>query len=553
MARQKSEGPVVPEGGRKPVPTASRSHGESPQDVHPVPLSRKQGDEGERERGGKGTSVEEVDTQLMLPFATADNSPRGEHRRKAGADRFAAAKLRGPKAEGKEGTSGPARLEQVIERLGEAFEKVAANKGAPGADGRTIQWVREHLPELLPNLSASLLDGSYQPGDIRRVWIPKGGGEQRGLGIPNVIDRVVQEALRGALEPCFEPTFHPSSHGFRPNRGCQTAIAEARQHVEAGYEWVVDIDLAKFFDRVNHQRLMARLAQRIEDKRVLVVLGQLLKAAVVLPDGVRVQTTEGVPQGGPLSPLLSNVVLSEFDDELGRRNHRFVRYADDCNVYVRSERAGQRVMASLVEFLERRMRLKVNTDKSAVARPETRHFLGYRLIPKGSGPAGIGLSERSERRLREKVRELTARNRGGSLARRISEINAYLRGWLGHFGVCTPEIERTIQSTDSHLRRRLRAIVLHHWKRRSTIARRLIALGVRRETAWRRVYSGRKSRWALSHDPAVDRGLRNAYFASRGLLSLLSAFRTIWAVASAPKQLGLWDTERPRTGRRRGW
>ena len=518
MARQKSEDPTVPKGRRKSVPTASR--------------------------GGTGVPVKEVVQQLALPFATAENLRPRRVRGRGGADRSASPTPRPPKAKSKPSRAEPASMEEVVEGLERAFEKVAANKGAPGPDRQTIEEVRRHLPAVLEGLSASLLRGTYQPGDIRRVWIPKGGGGKRGLGIPNVVDRVVQEAVRGVLEPLYEPTFHPSSHGFRPGRGCQTAIAEARKHVEAGHEWVVDLDLAKFFDRVNHQRLMARLAQRVEDKRLLVLVGQMLKAKVVLPEGIRVGVEEGVPQGGPLSPLLSNVVLSEFDDELGRRGHRFVRYADDCNVYVGSKRAGERVMASLVAFLESRLRLKVNEGKSAVARPETRHFLGYRLIPQGSGRAEVGLSERSKRRLLEKLRELTPRNGGRSLTRTIGRVNGYLRGWLGHFGVCTKAIERTLGYADAHLRRRLRAVVLKHWKRKRTIANRLIGLGVSRKTAWRRVYAGKKSMWSLSKDAATHRGLRNAYFAERGLVSLLETFRRSWTGELAPKQLLLWDTAR---------
>jgi len=254
---------------------------------------------------------------------------------------------------------------------------------------------------------------------------------------------------------------------------------------------------------------------------------------------VKVSTEEGVPQGGPLSPLLSNIVLSELDEELARRGHRFVRYADDCNIYVRSERAGQRVMASVTSFINRRLRLKVNEGKSAVARPETRHFLGYRLQPVKGAPAEVLLSERSVKRLSERIREITPRSRGRSLEATITEVNAYLQGWLGHFRVCTPGVERSIQRTDAHIRRRLRAIVLKHWKTKRTTARRLIRLGIRRKTAWQRIYEGRQSIWALSHNSAVDRGLRNAYFANRGLVSLLDRFRLIWAAINAPAQLAL--------------
>ena len=459
-----------------------------------------------------------------------------------------------PKARPKARGAGPARMEEVVERLVEAFAKVAANKGAPGPDRQTIEEVRKRLPEVLTVLRRTLLDGSYQPGEIRRVWIPKGGGKgQRGLGIPNVVDRMVQEAVRLVLEPVFEPTFHSSSHGFRPGRGCQTAIAEARSYVEEGYQVVVDLDLEKFFDRVHHQRLLARLAQRVGDKRLLVLIGRMLKADVVLPEGVKVATEEGVPQGGPLSPLLSNIVLDELDWELERRGHRFVRYADDCNIYVRSERAGQRVKASLTDFIGRRLRLKVNEGKSAVARPETRHFLGYRLAYQPEGYVEVLLSERSVERLWERIRELTLRNCGRSLQATIAAVNAYLLGWLGHFRVCTEGAERVVGNADAHIRRRLRAIVLRHWKRKRTIARRLIRLGVKPRTAWRRVYMGRKSWWALSWDVAVHIGMRNAWFAKQGLVSLLERFKAIWATIPAPRQLELFaEPERSETGRRRG-
>jgi RNA-directed DNA polymerase len=480
-----------------------------------------------------------MERQQKLNFVTAENVWRHTAEDDRDRDRFRLRAPKVPKAKDKRKEVGPARMEEVVERLEEAFEKVAANRGAPGPDRQSIEQVRERLQEVVPKLRAELLEGSYRPGDIRRVWIPKAGGGQRGLGIPNVVDRMVQEAVRQVLEPLYEPTFHESSHGFRPNRSCQTAIAEARSYAEQGHEWVVDLDLEKFFDRVHQQRLLGRLGQRIKDKRLVALIGRMLKAKVVMPDGVKVSTEEGVPQGGPLSPLLSNIVLSELDEELAQRGHRFVRYADDCNIYVRSERAGQRVKASVSSFIERRLRLKVNENKSAVARPETRHFLGYRLQRKEDGVVEVLLSERSEKRLREHIRELTPRNRGQSLQATIAEVNTYLQGWLGHFRVCTTGIERRLQSTDAHIRRRLRAIVLKHWKSKRTMARRLIRLGIKRKSAWRHIYEGRQSLWALSHHPVVERGLRNAYFANRGLISLLDKFRKIWADINAPVQLTL--------------
>jgi RNA-directed DNA polymerase len=414
-------------------------------------------------------------------------------------------------------------MEEVADELNlrRAFQRVASNQGAPGPDRQSVADVREHLDEVVPALAHELLSGSYRPGDIRRVWIPKAGGGQRGLGIPNVVDRIVQQAVHQVLSPHYEPVFHQSSHGFRPGRSCHTAIAEAKQHLEDGYEWVVDLDLEKFFDRVNHQRLLARLEQKVDDRKLLSLIHQMLKAKVVMPDGVVVSTEEGVPQGGPLSPLLSNVVLDELDRELEQRGHRFVRYADDCNIYVKSERAGERVMASVVDFIERRLRLKVNRGKSAVSRPEKRHFVGFSLLRKPQdGEVEVLLSERSRRRIADKIRELTPRTWGQALHACITQLNEYLLGWIGFFFVCSARERSTMETLDKHIRRRLRALLLHQWKRRRHVVRRLIRLGVKPETAWRTVYKERRSLWALSHTPAVDRALRKAYFAERGLISL---------------------------------
>ena len=451
-----------------------------------------------------------------------------------------------PKSRSKHKKAKPATLDEVTERLEEAFQAVARNQGAPGSDGQTIEEVRLHLPSILARLRTVLLNENYMPGDIRRVWIPKSGGGKRGLGIPNVVDRVVQEAVRQVLEPVYEPTFHASSHGFRPKRSCHTAIAEAVQHVDAGYEWVVDLDLEAFFDRVNHQRLMSRLAQRVHDKRLLVLIGRMLKVKVVLPDGLRVSTDEGVPQGGPLSPLLSNIVLDELDQELERRGHRFVRYADDANIYVRSEQAGQRVMASVKAFLERRLRLRVNERKSAVARPEERHFLGFRLRREPlDGSVEVLLSKRSKERIDNRLQELTPRNWGNSVEACIRQVNVYLLGWIGFFGICTEGVQQVLGGIDAHTRRRLRAIQLKHWKRKSTIAKKLIALGISQKRAWQRVYAGRKSIWALSHTSVVDKALRNSHWEARGLVSALSRWKQMNEQRVAPAQLSLgWDTAR---------
>ena len=489
--------------------------------------------------GGRAATASKEAGQLSLFVETAD-SPRGVDGVARG-DRSPRKHRAMPKSTRQESRILPAlTMEEVASdgNLRRAFEHVAKNKGAPGPDRESIAMVRSRLHKLVPQVRAALLEGKYQPGMIRRVWIPKEGG-QRGLGIPNVIDRWVQEAVRYVLEPHYEPTFHPSSHGFRPGRSCHTAIDAAKGHLAEGYDWVVDFDLEKFFDKIPHQRLIAQLEVRIKDPRLIKLIRRMLKAKVVLPDGVVVSTEEGAPQGGPLSPLLSNIVLDELDQELSRRGYRFVRYADDCNIYVRSERAGKRVMASVTRFIERRLRLKVNQSKSAVARPEERHFGGFRLKHNAeSGCVDVYLSARSKRRIDKKIRELTPRNWGQSARSCIQRINVYLEGWVEFFKVCTTDEKRTFAALSAHIRRRLRAILLTQWKRRRTIVKRLIKLGVRPRTAWRQIYHGRRRTWALSHCPAVDRGLNNAHFAALGLVNLPDAwaYRQPRVIADAPEE-----------------
>jgi RNA-directed DNA polymerase len=383
---------------------------------------------GNAPRGRAATASEQA-RQLGL-FQGENDSPKGADGQ-AGRDRSLPVQRAVRKPRNTKKDVLPAMtMEEVAshENLKEAFKQVASNKGAPGPDGKSIEEVRKRFGEIVSLLHKKLLDESYRPGMIRRVWIPKPGGKgERGLGIPDVIDRIIQQAVHQVLSPHFDPTFHGSSHGFRLGCGCHTAIEEAKMHLEDGNEWVVDFDLEKFFDRVHHQRLEARLEQLVEDRRIIRLIHQMLKAKVVMPDGVVVSTDEGAPQGGPLSPLLSNIVLDELDWELARRGHRFVRYADDCNIYVRSERAGERVMSSVVRFIDRRLRLKVNASKSAVARPETRNFLGYRLAPQLDGSVEVLLSERSEKRLRERIREVTRRNRGRSLKAPIAAVREIMR------------------------------------------------------------------------------------------------------------------------------
>lgn len=484
---------------------------------------------GSNAPGGKGATASKRMRQLEL-FREPAESPSGDANR-AKVGRPIRARRAVPLSRTTDSPTAPATtmtMEEIADQrnLWRAFERVAENKGAPGPDGRSIDQMRDILPRLLPKLHKALLDGSYRPGKIRRVWIPKPGGGRRGLGIPNVVDRMVQQAVLQVLSPHYEPTFHNSSHGFRPGRGTHTAIAESRSYVAEGLIWVADIDLAKFFDRVHHDRLLSRLGQRIGDRRIIQLIRRMLKAEVVMPDGVVVATEEGTPQGGPLSPLLSNIVLDELDRELARRGHRFVRYADDAKIYLRSERAARRVMESVSRFIEQRLRLSVNQQKSAVGRADERHFVGFvlRREPE-NGFVEVLLSERSEKRLRAKIRELTPRNWGQSLDQCIEKVNSYIKGWVGAFCICTEGVERILRNADAHIRRRLRAIKLRQWKRKRTMVKRLIRLGVRPRTAWRDMYRGRRSLWALSLCSASHRGMRNAYFVNRGLVSLKRLWR----------------------------
>jgi len=462
--------------------------------------------------------------QLKLAFA--DSPPGGGEDARADALARATKLLRTARARrlrdsGVDVADASQLMNQIADRynLLAALDRVVGNRGAPGPDRQNVEEVLLHREELLPQVQAALLAGTYQPGDIRRVWIPKPDGSQRGLGIPNVIDRWVQQAVYQVLSPLYEPTFHDSSHGFRPGRGSQTAIAEARRHVGDGRTIVVDIDLEKFFDRVNHQRLLARLGQRIKDARVLKLIGRMLKAKVVLPDGTRDSSEEGTPQGGPLSPLLSNIVLDELDQELARRGLRFVRYADDCNIYVRSQRAGERVLASIRRFLETRLRLQVNERKSRVTTPQETHFLGFRLIPRDEEEPRIDLSRRTKERMAQKIVELTPRNWGGSLAYCMERINSYLRGWMGYFRICSTGVASRLQAFDAHIRRRLRAIVVKQRKRPRSLYRHLRQRNVGDKTAKQSAYSYRGP-WYKSISSGMHRAYPNAWFAER-LVSLV--------------------------------
>jgi RNA-directed DNA polymerase len=404
-------------------------------------------------------------------------------------------------------------MEVVCERenLKKALHRVKANKGSPGIDGTTVDQLSDYLRMHWPTHRDELLGGTYTPSPVRRVEIDKPDGGVRKLGIPTVLDRFIQQAVLQVLQPEFDPTFSNHSYGFRPGRSAHQAVTAAQGHLASGYRWVVDLDLEKFFDRVNHDLLMGRLARRVTDSRVLTLVRAFLNAGV-LENGVVSATEEGTPQGGPLSPLLSNIVLHALDCELEGRGHRFVRYADDCNVYVRSARAGHRVMASITLFITTRLKLKVNAAKSAVAMAWERTFLGFSFTH-GQRPKRR-LADRTVDRFKARVRELTRRVRGVSLHQMVEELAAYLRGWRAYFGFCeTPTILRRL---DKWIRRRLRAVVWKQWARPGTRFRELRKRGVTGKDA---ILTARSNRgpWRVTLTKALCWALPGAFFDSLGL------------------------------------
>ncbi len=413
-------------------------------------------------------------------------------------------------------------MEQICDpkNVVRAYRRVRSNKGKPGVDGMTVHELADWLRNNQRALTASLLDGTYRPQPVRGVQIPKPDGGQRQLGIPAAVDRLVQQMILQVLNPIFDPTFSNSSYGFRPHRSPHMALEQARKYVaQEGREFVVDLDLEKFFDRVNHDILMSRIARRIGDKHLLLILRRFLQAGL-MQDGVCVAREEGTPQGGPLSPLLANILLDDLDQLLDSRGHRFCRYADDCNIYVRSLAAGQRVMESVVGFLEGKLKLRVNRDKSAVAPVGERKFLGHRLLLNGK----LGISPKSVKRAKERIRQITRRNRGVSFAQVIVELNRFTTGWINYYRYAACRFE--LQCMDEWIRRKLRCYRLKQRKRGRSIGAFLRKLGLSASSAARIAGSG-KGPWRLACSPPVHRAMSTDWFSSQGLVSLLSRYASL--------------------------
>jgi len=456
------------------------------------------------------TDDKQRNIQMELDFSSALT---GETRGVAGEETESLMATSGPESPAKTNRL----MEEVCERenLKEALRQVKANKGSSGVDGMTVGALSDYLKQHWPAIREQLLNGTYEPKPVRRVEIPKPDGGVRKLGIPTVLDRFIQQAVMQVLQRRWDRTFSNHSYGFRPGRSAHQAVAQAQQYIAAGYGWVVDLDLEKFFDRVNHDKLMGKIANRIEDKRLLKLIRAFLHAGV-MENGLVSPSVEGTPQGGPLSPLLSNLVLDDLDRELERRGHRFVRYADDSNIYVRSKRAGQRVMESLTRFITQKLKLKVNETKSAVARPQERKFLGFSFL---AGPeVKRVIAPKALDRFKHRIREITRRAKGVSIETTMEELAPYVRGWRSYFGFCeTPQV---LIGLSRWVRLRLRSALWRQWKTPRRRRAALLQLGVRPRLASNTAGSG-LGPWYLARAKALSVGLSNAYFKSLGLPTLI--------------------------------
>lgn len=408
------------------------------------------------------------------------------------------------------------QMEEIVgvENIREALKRVSANKGSPGIDGMTVEQLPEYIGGHWPAIREQLLNGTYVPQPVKRVEIPKPDGGVRKLGIPTVRDRLIQQAVQQVLQRQWDPTFSEYSYGFRPERSAQQAVAQAQKYIAEGYTWVVDFDLEKFFDRVNHDKLMGQIAKRVGDKRLLKLIRAFLNAGV-MEDGLVSPSVEGTPQGGPLSPLLSNLVLDELDRELERRGHRFVRYADDSNIYVRSERAGQRVMESVKQFITTKLKLRVNESKSAVAKPQERKFLGFTFT--SGKELKRKIAPKSIDRFKKRIREITLKSKGRSMKQVLEELAPVMKGWRGYYGFC--ETTSQLKALDSWIRRRIRYAFWRQWKTGRKRYAELVKRGVRQELAKSTAGSNRGP-WHLSHCQALSIALSNVKLALLGLPSL---------------------------------
>lgn len=409
-------------------------------------------------------------------------------------------------------------MEKVVEfsNTKKAIERVESNKGAAGVDNIQVGELRQYLRINWTRIKQELLEGTYRPAPVRRVEIPKPDGGVRQLGIPTVLDRFIQQAIQQVLTPILEPEFSENSYGFRPGRSARQAVRKAQEYIKDGKNIVIDMDIEKFFDRVNHDILMTKLIEYVHDKRIHKIVRRYLQAGIML-NGCCVRTDEGAPQGGPLSPLLSNIMLNDLDHELTRRGHSFVRYADDCNIYVSSKRAGQRVYQSVKQFLQERLKLQINEQKSAVDQPFRRKFLGFSFS--SCEDKKLRLAPRTKEKFKEHIRKLTNRNWGISMRERLKKLNAYLLGWVGYFGIAqTPSAFRDL---DGWIRRRLRMCMLKQWKDCKTKYRNLVALGLSKEWAMRAAFS-RKKYWGLANTMQVNAALSNVYWSKQGLVALSS-------------------------------
>ena len=412
-------------------------------------------------------------------------------------------------------------LESIVDKrnIFEAYKKVVANKGSHGIDGTKVDELLPFLQEHYETLKVDLLSGKYKPQPVRRVEIPKTNGGVRLLGIPTVVDRLIQQAINQVINPIFDRGFSNSSYGFRPGRSCHMALIQAQKHINEGYRYAVDMDLEKFFDNVNHDLLMHLISNKIEDKRVLKLIRKYLNSGIMVK-GMLVKSEDGAPQGGPLSPLLSNILLDELDKELERRGHRFCRYADDCNVYVKSKRAGTRILESITRFLEQRLKLKVNAEKSAVSLPTKRKFLGYSFYY-GKGGIKFRVHNKSYERLKKKIKDITNRNVSMNFNHRIKKLNEIIVGWVNYFKLA--DMKSKLEDLDQWIRRRLRACVWKTWKKIKTRFQNLMKMGIPRDKAWE-FANTRKGYWRISKSPILNKTVTNQKLINHGFKSLSSQY-----------------------------